>query len=98
MKSAFEKVHPDEPKSVALPGQLGVALGVGGGDVAHGGLLCDAEQAHQSERVGAFGSFVENAVLSQTAQSQPAGRAPLRRPMLTAGWSGSTAVFWLTSR
>jgi hypothetical protein len=32
---------------------------VGGGDVAHGGLLGDAEQAHQPERVGGFGGFVE---------------------------------------
>lgn len=44
-----------------------------GDDVAHGGLLGDAEQAHQSERVSAFGCLVENAVLSQTTQSQPSG-------------------------
>lgn len=54
----------------------------------------DAEQAHQPERVGAFGRFVEDAVLAQIALRQPAGRAPRRSPMLAAGWSGPTAVFW----
>ncbi|PBD01955.1 short subunit dehydrogenase [Streptomyces sp. Ag82_O1-15] len=34
------------------------------------GLLGDAEQAHQPERVGALGRFVDDAVLSQAAQRQ----------------------------
>lgn len=71
------------------PGHLGGAFRVGGGDVAHGGLLGDAEQTHQSQEVGAFGCFVEDAVLAQTAQERGTGHLVVVDTARTAATSSN---------
>lgn len=71
---------------------------MGDGDVVHGGLLRDAEQAHELQRVAGLERLVEDPVLSQAVQREPLGQVPVEIFMLADGWSRSSAARWLTSR
>lgn len=48
-----------------LSGRDGLALGVGGGDVAHRGAGGDAEHTHEMDGVGGVAGLVEDPVLPQ---------------------------------